>query len=155
PVSMDLSYTNLGRAVTSGVDVQVNWAMELATRGRLSVNVLGNYNLENVTQADPDVAEIDWVGTRGCALGLQCMGYDYRLFSTATYSRGPFSVSLRWQHWPSIESGNAATNPDTPFPGVPSSYDLFDLTGSHRLGDKYRLRMGIQNLFDKEPPLGG
>jgi iron complex outermembrane receptor protein len=155
PVSMDLSYTNLGRAVTSGVDVQVNWAMELATRGRLSVNVLGNYNLENVTQADPDVAEIDWVGTRGCALGLQCMGYDYRLFSTATYSRGPFSVSLRWQHWPSIESGNAATNPDTPFPGVPSSYDLFDLTGSYRLGDKYRLRMGIQNLFDKEPPLGG
>ena len=155
PVSMDLSYTNLGRAVTSGVDLQVNWGMQLATGGRVSVNVLGNYNLENITQAAPGLPEIDWVGTRGCALGLQCMGYDYRVFTTASYFRGPFSVSLRWQHWPSIKSGAAATNPNTPFSGVPTSYDLFDLTGSYRIGDKYRLRVGIQNLLDKEPPLAG
>ena len=155
PASMDLSYTNLGRAVTSGIDVQLNWSTRFANGGGLNLTLLGNRNLENITQAEPTIEEIDWAGTLGCALGLQCMGYDYRIFTTANYFRGPFSVSLRWQHWPSIKAAAAATNPDTDAIGVRSSYDLFALTGSYRIGDRYTLRFGIENLFDRKPPKSG
>ena len=35
------------------------------------------------------------------------------------------------------------------------SYDLFALSGSYQFGDKYTLRVGIENLFDTEPPITG
>ena len=154
PVSIDLSYTNEGRSVTSGVDLQLNWSTMLQSGG-LNLNVLANYNMENITQAADGLAEIDWAGTMGCALQLQCMGYDYRVFSTLNYTRGAWSASLRWQHWPSIKAAASATNPSTVLPGVTKSYDLFALSGSYSLGQRYLIRMGIENLFDKDPPLSG
>src|SRR5690606_6759183 len=110
--------------------------------GALNLNVLANYNIENITQVRPDQAEVDWAGTLGCALQLQCMGYDYRVFTTLSYFRGPFSASLRWQHWPSIEAGAAASNPATTAIGITSSYDLFALTGNYRFGDRYTISGG-------------
>ena len=35
------------------------------------------------------------------------------------------------------------------------SYQLFSLAGSYRFGDKYTLRMGIDNLLDELPPVTG
>src|SRR5205814_7643112 len=37
--------------------------------------------------------------------------------------------------------------------GVPSSYQLFSLAGSYRFGEKYTLRLGIDNLLDEDPPM--
>ncbi|HEY8518514.1 MAG TPA: TonB-dependent receptor [Gammaproteobacteria bacterium] len=153
-VSTDLSFTNEGRAKTSGVDLQLNW-QKMLRRGGINLNVLANYNIENITQARPDLPEIDWAGTDGCALQLQCMGYDYRVFTTVGYFQGPFTVSLRWQHWPSIKAAAYATNPQTPMLGVTTSYDLFALTGSYRINDRFTFRGGIENLFDRDPPRSG
>src|SRR5690606_38877711 len=151
---MSLSYTNQGRALTSGVDLQVDWTGEFGFGG-LSVNVLGNYNLENITQASDEVDEVDWVGTMGCELGLQCMGYDYRLFTTLSWFRGPFSTSLRWRYYPDIDSGAKARDPDTRFRGVHSSYSYFALTGRYQVTDNVSVQLGIENLFDAKPPWSG
>ncbi len=153
-VSTDLSYTNQGRAKTSGVDLQLNWNRQF-NWGGLNLNVLGNYNLASETQVRPDQDTIDWSGTTGCALQMQCMGYDYRVFTTLSYFNGPYSISLRAQYWPSIDSGAAATNPDTTIIGVTSSYAQFALSGSYRFADRYTLRAGIENLFDRIPPRSG
>jgi iron complex outermembrane recepter protein len=155
-VSLDLSYTNEGRALTSGMDVQLNWSSNFASRpGGINVNVLANYNLKNITQAAPEVAAVDWVGTRGCALQLQCMGYDYRVFTTFNYFRGPWNATVRWSHLPSIKAGAAATNPNTTAIGVRSSYDVFALTGSYRWNENIMFRLGIENLFNRKPPMAG
>ncbi len=153
PVSIDLSYTNEGRSITSGIDLQLNWSTRLANGSSLSLNVLANKNLENITQVAAVLPEIDWAGTEGCALQLQCMGYDYRLFSTFTYSKGPWTMSMRWQHWPSIKAAAYATTPTTVQTGVEDSYDLFALSASYNVGRKYSIRMGVENLFDTDPPL--
>src|SRR5690606_5063777 len=118
------SYGHKGRALTSGLDLQVDWSGQFDFGG-LSVNVLANYNMENITQASDDVDEIDWVGTSGCSLGLQCMGYDYRVFSTISWFTGPWSASLRWQYYPTIDSGTTATDPDSRSIGIHSSYSNF------------------------------
>ena len=34
------------------------------------------------------------------------------------------------------------------------SYHWFDLAGIYRFNDKLRLTAGVNNIFDKEPPLG-
>ncbi len=160
-ISVDATYTNEGRSLTEGIDVQVDWRGRFddvglaAIPGGLSLNVLASFNLSNTTQATPASNVIEWKGTQGCALQLQCMRYDYRVFTTLSYFTGPFNASLRWQHYPSVKSGAFATNPNTTAVGVPSSYNLFALSGSYRLENGIGLRAGIDNLFNKKPPLGG
>jgi iron complex outermembrane receptor protein len=157
--NIDLGFTNQGRAKVSGVDVQLNWTKMLANGG-FNLNLVGNYNLLSETQDRPDVNTVDYAGTDGCALQIQCQGYDYRLFTTVSYFRGPWNISLRHQYWPSILDGSYAkglppsTVPD-PYGGVDDSYQLFHLSAGYSFNDKYRLSFGIENLLDEKPPLTG
>jgi len=73
---------------------------------------------------------------------------------------------LRHQYWPSIlpaacglstagsqvASCNAAVATGG---GIKDSYQLFALSGSYQFKDRYTVRVGIENLFDKEPPMTG
>jgi iron complex outermembrane receptor protein len=157
--NIDLSFTNQGRAKVSGVDLQLNWAKPLAS-GIFNLNVATNVNIESETQDAPDADTVDYAGTDGCALQIECQGYDYRLFTTVNYARGPWSVTLRHQYWPSILDGSyatglpASTAPD-PHGGVDESYQLVYLGAGYSFNDRYRLTFGIDNLLDEEPPLTG
>jgi iron complex outermembrane recepter protein len=152
--SVDLFFTNQGWTQFSGIDLALNWRGSFDFGG-LSLNMAANYNLGEKTRATPTSTVIDWQGTMGCALGMQCQGYDYRVFTTASWFSGPYSVSLRNQFWPSIDAGASATNPNTTAVGVTSSYTLWDLNGGYRMGDRYTFRAGIQNVFGKLPPRAG
>jgi iron complex outermembrane recepter protein len=153
-VSTDLSFTNQGRAKATGIDVQLNWTRQFGWGG-LNLNAFGSYNLGAETQFSADQDTIDWAGTLGCALQMECMGYTYRVFTTLSYFNGPYAVSLRTQYWPSIKAGAAAINPNTTAIGVTTSYALFALSGSYRFGDRYTFRAGIENLLDRDPPRSG
>jgi outer membrane receptor protein involved in Fe transport len=161
--NIDLPYTNKGRAQVDGVDINLNWST-MALGGNFSLNSVMNYNLGSKTQDSPTSTTFDWAGTSGCALQIQCQGFTYRVFTTVNYFRNAWGVSLRHQYWPSINPGPCATPLSTPTAcsgaeatgtgfGVKSSYQLFSLSGSYRFGQKYTLRMGIDNLLDKDPPL--
>jgi iron complex outermembrane receptor protein len=168
--NIDLTYSNAGRAEVSGVDLQLNWTKMLGGGG-FNLNSVLNYAIKQETQDRPDLPTRDWVGTLGpCALQLQCQGYDYRIFTTASFFRDAWSIQLRHQYWPEALPG-ACASPVVPVQagqrydacqiarltgsGVNSTYQLFALSGSYRFGDRYTLSMGIENLFDEEQPLGG
>jgi outer membrane receptor protein involved in Fe transport len=157
PANVDLTYTNQGRAKVSGVDLQLNWLKTLANGG-FNLSLLANYNVESETQDQADAATIDWAGTLGCGLQIDCQGYDYRLFTTLNYFRGPWAASLRHQHWPEILDASCIAAPagtGCRYGGVQQSYQLFALSGSYAFREKYTLRFGIENLLDEEPPLRG
>ena len=134
--------------------------------GGLTLQAVANYNIKSETQDRDDLPVFDWAGTNGCALQIQCQGYDYRLFTTLGYFRGNWGMQLRHQYWPSIESGSCVTAPTSNAcryglpagfgpPGVDTDYQLFALSGNYSFTDRYTLRFGIENLFDEEPPLAG
>ena len=56
---------------------------------------------------------------------------------------------MRWTHLPSIEAAAAATGTTSTLPT--DSYDRFDLTGGFAFSDKWTMRYGVENLFDKPP----
>src|SRR5690606_7514126 len=58
-VSTDLSFTNQGRARTSGIDVQLNWSRQFGWGG-LNLNLLGSSALKSETQVRPDQDTVDW-----------------------------------------------------------------------------------------------
>jgi outer membrane receptor protein involved in Fe transport len=165
PSNIDRAYNNEGRVLVEGVDFQVNWNKMLASGG-LTLQAVANYNIKSETQDREDMPALDWTGTNGCALQIQCQGYDYRLFTTVGYFRGNWGMQLRHQYWPSIKSGSCVTAPASAGctyglpagfgpPGVDTDYQLFALSGNYDFRDRYSLRFGVENLFDEEPPMAG
>jgi outer membrane receptor protein involved in Fe transport len=155
--NLDLTFTNQGQATVSGVDLQLN-GMTMVGNGGLNFSFVANYNLESTTQDRPGLSTIDWAGTRGCALQIQCQQYEYRLFSTVSYATGPWTATLRHQFWPSLLDASYAegvTGPPNPLGNINDDYQLFYLGGSFRFNDTYNLTFGIENLLDEDPPLVG
>ncbi|MGZ3276088.1 MAG: TonB-dependent receptor domain-containing protein [Caulobacteraceae bacterium] len=151
-------YVNLGGIKTSGVDVQFDWSVDfkdsgLGLPGGLSANFVMNWLDRYAYQASPTGGFVNYAGTTGNATtgGVQ---FKYRTYTTFTYFDGPGTLGISWQHLPSTKSSDHVTNPASTLLPV-DSYDLFDLFASWKITDGYRVRAGVDNLFDKEPPVVG
>lgn len=148
------TYFNNGAFKTSGIDAQFDWAFDLG-KGRFALNSIFNYLIEmKSTELAGAIPMVDYAGTLGGVNinGLNGGFYRWKLFTTVTYGIGPVDLSLQWQHLPKIRSANAAANPATTYVGAPA-YDLFNLSGSFTVTDSASIRFGVDNLFDKAPPL--
>ncbi|BBC73383.1 conserved hypothetical protein [Altererythrobacter sp. B11] len=149
------TFYNNGRFRTSGVDVQLDWSADIGP-GRMSLNSVFNYLIEMKAAELPTDAMLDYAGSQGPnSNGLNGNSYRYKVLTTVGYSLGGAYLGLQWRHLPSIRSQTSVTVPTTSVQGVTSSYDLFNLQGSYALSDTINLRFGVDNLFNKAPPLSG
>jgi outer membrane receptor protein involved in Fe transport len=183
-VSTLVSYANQAKVWTSGVDFAVNWSADLADMGMASVpgslnlsvqgTWLDTYKTKQSSEAfDP---KIEWKGTNGPQLSSFNGGsYKYRLFTNIGYNLPAFGVNLRWQYLPSVKPGTVAINEAkiannaavaAGAPGLilgyqpntvldTKAYSMFGLSGYWNISDTLSMRFGIDNLFDKSPPLTG
>ncbi|HEY6817039.1 MAG TPA: TonB-dependent receptor [Croceibacterium sp.] len=150
--NFDVTYVNAGQVDISGIDLQLDWALE-AGPGTITLNSIFNYYLHYKSRELASNPFVDYVGTLGTAQnGLNPGAFEYRVLTTLGYSFGPARVALQWQHLPSVEPEAAAVAPTT-FEGYPA-YNLFNLNSSYELNDKINLRFGVDNLFNKAPPIG-
>jgi outer membrane receptor protein involved in Fe transport len=151
------SYNNLGASNFEGVDAQITWSHQLEGGGSLNVNSSLTYNLHEKTRDRPDLPESDWTDAGGqgnCSLQLQCLNYQYRIFSTVGYGRGMWNLNFTHQYWPDLPNLACRTNPLSQgcvYNSLPA-YSLFSAATNVRFGDRYTLRVGIENLLDEEPP---
>ena len=154
--NVDRTFTNEGRALMSGVDLQLNWSRPLG-KGNFSLQSVANYNLNSITQDRPSLAEVEHAGYDDCSLQIQCQRYDYRVFSQFSYFQGSWNLSLRHQYWPELQNGSCRTNlqSNACINSSMPNYQLFALTGGYSFADKYRLGVGIENLLDEDPPCVG
>ncbi len=115
-------FFNFGSIKTSGVDVQLDWASELADLplthalpGAINLNVVVNWLAHYDVQTTPGGAVTDYAGTVNGGGGSQ---FRYRTYTTLTYSEGPASLGMRWRHLPSAKDGSYALDPTTLTKGV-------------------------------------
>src|SRR5690606_28173441 len=99
--------------------------------GQMAISSQITVPVDRTTQDGPTAPVRDWVGTQGCEFGLDCSGYDYQTFTTFSYFTGPWSASLRWNHYPTIKPAAYATNPETRVRGVFEDYDIFSVSASY------------------------
>jgi len=159
--AVQLAYTNTGAFKTEGLDVQFDWNVDLkeaglGVPGRFSVNSVFNYLF--TMKSSPFYSGVptasqtpfrEYAGTlQQPDAGLSGNGnYRWKMFNTFSYSLDAFRIGLQWQHLPAIRSGTTNT-------GAPA-YDVFGLNGSVKVMDNAVIRLGVDNLFDKAPPLIG
>jgi len=154
-----VNYSNLGRVETSGIDLQADWGVTFRDAGinlpgTFSVNSNFTYLLRFATTPDQFVIPLtDYAGTTGGGeVGTQAGSYRWKLFNRFNYNLDKFGISLQWQHKPRIAHVTSVTQTNGTIKGAPA-YDLFSLSGSYSFARDMTIRFGIDNLFDKAPPL--
>ncbi|HEX8192452.1 MAG TPA: TonB-dependent receptor [Allosphingosinicella sp.] len=158
PFVVSANNANLSSLTTEGIDFQVDYSLPMgfsmtgAGESRLNFFFLGNYSWENnftpLVDLPDDVVE--------CAgrFGLNCGNPTprWKWSSRLSLIDGPVTTSLRWRHVGASTDDDDETDFNVERIGA---YDLFDLSFSVNAGDHLTLNFGVNNLFDKRPPVLG
>ena len=167
---------NIGFLKTSGVDFEANWRVPLTDWGMESI---GGLDLSfqgtwlRTLETDPGIPALD-ANSNIVATSFDCAGFfgtpstcgtpnpewRHRLRVTWTTPLDGFGISVSWRYYGAVDNEGHSTNPYLQGPLFPedesiSAQSYFDLSATWRVKDNYTLRMGVNNIFDKEPPLIG
>jgi len=153
---VDVSLINAARVEVRGVDLAARYDVGLGDRGDVTLNLALTHVLETTRQNSADTGAVDCAGLVGniCARPT----HEWRWIQTTDWSLGPWSAQLRWQFLSEIEQDAIELRGVDPSNfGRPSigSEHYFDLTGGYRVSEAVKLRAGITNLLDNEPPVVG
>jgi outer membrane receptor protein involved in Fe transport len=158
---VELFTTNLKYLQAEGIEVQANFGFDMGGAGSLTFNAYINKYLTQESQSSDVSDVIDCKGRYGTQCGNPLP--SVRWLQTTTWAKGPFDVSLSWNHLgsTSIEPTQSADNDGDgnsdvfePFQTI-GSYDYFDLSGSWSVGEWMTVRAYIANVTDEEPPVVG
>jgi outer membrane receptor protein involved in Fe transport len=151
--NITMQYSNQGKIDISGIDAQLDWSAPIGP-GTVNLNVVASYFIHYKVAELASNPFTDYTGTFGTtAAGLSGAAFEWRTLTTLGYTLGKASLSVQWQHTPSVEDSSEALF-STPTTGGPA-YDLFALNGSYSITDNVTFRFTVDNLFNKRPPLTG
>jgi outer membrane receptor protein involved in Fe transport len=143
---VDTPFFNLGTLTTQGIDITVSYFKDIGP-GTLAFNSNMSFLDSYEYQVAPGDRIIDATGTldRG---GL----FEFQHLTRLGYSWDNFNLGVSWRHLDSARTAGAAQSPNTTAIG-PGSYDVMNFNAGISIGDRYSVRLGIDNLFDEEPEL--
>lgn len=158
---------NIGALDVRGLDFTASYSLMLG-EGRLSTSLMGTYMLEkkySPMQTDSTVA-YDCVGNVSpqCAgAGTNAVTPEWRHVVTVRYMIDRYTAGLRWRYLGKLsyedprkfrEGQELTQDKLLQGKGGVNAYNWFDVNGSVALGPA-TLTAGVNNIFDKEPPLVG
>ena len=149
--------TNLAYLQAEGVEVGASAGVDLGVfmgqPSELNFGLNVNYYLANESQSDPTLSVIDCLGYYGTDCGNPTP--EWRFNQRGTWAIGPVQLSYMWRYL-----GESSIEPDqiagtfAAFRSI-DAYNYFDLTATYDVTDSARLTVGVENVFDKEPPVLG
>ncbi len=146
-----LQKENQGRLKTSGFDFGVDYKTAASANGRFSINMSGTLVLDYDRQfgpLEPDRSNV------GLFLNDQVI-QKWRHRISFGYDVGSLSLTLANQYSSSYTDQNTTYEPISgallPSRRV-SAYSLWDLTGSYAISKQVKVRVGVLNLLDTDPP---
>jgi len=143
-LSIDSRLRNIGSLDTSGFDLSANWRSAESRWGRVGVSINGTYVMDYTTRED-NAQEVDGAGVFANDQVVQ----RWRHTLSFDYDIGAWSATLQQTFYSRYRDQNP--NPDGSERTV-KAYQLWDLTGSYAVSKQLKLRGGIKNLFDTNPP---
>jgi iron complex outermembrane recepter protein len=153
---------NLGTAVNSGIDVQMNYHFDLPTGyGGLSFALNGSYLLHDETQPLPGAHTYDCAGL----FGETCQTVNPRwhhLLRMTWDTPWEFSTSITWRYIGSVSQDNNSGDPTLHFAtwgaydyynATIPAYNYLDLQATWNVNKILQIRAGANNVLDKDPPV--
>ncbi len=153
---------NLGIALNSGVDVQLNYKLDLPrSLGDLAFGLNGTYLLHNETTPLPGSPTYDCAGL----FGFTCQTVNPRwrhVLRTTWETPWHVSTSLTWRYIGAVSEDNDSSDPTLHFSTfngydyvnakIPA-FNYLDLEATWNVNAIVQIRAGANNLLDRDPPL--
>jgi iron complex outermembrane recepter protein len=153
---------NLGTAVSSGIDLQLNYGHELPPGfGSLAFALNGAYLLHDEAQPLPGAHTYDCAGL----FGFTCQTINPRwhhILRTTWHSPWDVSASLTWRFIGSTTQDNNTGDRTLHFSTWGAydyfnaklpSYNYLDLEATWNVNKILQIRAGANNVLDKDPPI--
>ena len=151
---------NLGGLKTSGMDFTADYFMKLPAYGNLKFNFTGTLLKKNITEPIPGLGEFDCTGLHGANCGVPSPKWRSK-FRTSWETPWNLDVAVTWRHIDKVSQEGTSSNAQLANSGIApadrelKAMDYIDLAASYAVTKKIMLRAGINNLFDKDPPISG
>jgi len=154
---------NTGYLHTTGYDFEVDYRIKLADMylpdwGSLAFNFVGTYTEKFADQPVTGGGHYDCAGLYGPVCGNPTPHWRHKLRVTWS-TPWNFDISGQWRYLGGVKLDTNEGNPllangyhDVVDKDIPD-YNYFDLTGNWRVKDGLTFRAGVNNLFDKDPPI--
>ena len=140
-----LKKENQGRMKTSGFDVEANWRGVETGAGRFGASISGSYVQEYKRQFGKLEPLVDNVGR---FLNDQVI-QRWRHRASIDWSRGAFGLTLGNTHYSGYTDDSYLQDAA---PRRVEAYSIWDISGSWAVTSQLRLRAGVQNLANTDPP---
>jgi outer membrane receptor protein involved in Fe transport len=164
---------NAGRLRNSGIDVDLSYSTQPSSWGRFSFGFTGSYLIEEKTEVlqhnnDGTLTSLgfyDCKGFYGDSCGNSGSGgqpspkWRHRLRATWESPDGGIAISGNWRYIGGTKWQGQDTNPLDPLAGSGGPFDrikpysYFDLAVTFEVEKRFEFRMGVNNMFDKDPPI--
>jgi outer membrane receptor protein involved in Fe transport len=152
---------NLGMRKTSGIDVSSNFRQKLGDgMGSFDLALTGTWLKEFVQQDAPGMGTYDCAGLFGPSCGTPLPTWRHKLRGTWS-TPWQVDVALTWRFINEVKlsgtSDNTLLHDKTVQPGdaVFGRQNYLDVAANWNISKVFALRGGINNLLDRDPPLGG
>ncbi|MGO8829226.1 MAG: TonB-dependent receptor domain-containing protein [Steroidobacteraceae bacterium] len=172
------SLANVGELEERGVDIDLAYSFDIGKFGKLHFGVVGTYLDEY--EVTPIAANSSTAYNCGGLYGLACSSTSAGAGTPVFHWRDTFrttwstpwqglDVSVAWRYYSAVKIEQLSANPNlAAAPGATianggiSNTDAFlpsvtyiDLTASMKVTDKVSVRLGVNNLLDRAPPVIG
>ena len=151
---------NEGDLATRGLDIKGSYRQQLPQAGSLLFSLEGTILNALAVTPIPGFGSYDCVGYFGNSCGGASPKWRHVLNATWTTPWDGLDLTLRWRYIGSDVSEQTSSNPFLHTAGGPfvpteniAAFNYIDLTGVFNLGKNFRLQLGVNNVFDKAPPL--
>ncbi|WP_129782345.1 TonB-dependent receptor domain-containing protein [Peristeroidobacter soli] len=158
------TFENIGEISTSGIDFDVSYAFDIGAAGRLGLDFVGTL-LDSLEFTPQQGVTYDCAGLYGSVCLVPAPEWRHKFDATWRTPWAGIDVTLSWRYFDEVKRDAEDSNEFLSFLGqvdgkLPTdsrlgSRSYFDLIGSMTLADRYTLRLGVNNLLDKDPPLNG
>jgi len=148
---------NTGSLKTSGIDLTADYTLGIGALGKLNLNMVGTRLISQESEPLKGLGSYDCKGLYGYTCGQPNPKWRHVMRTTWSMPQGA-SVSVSWRHIDEVKLSSLSDN--TFLAGTPSvinrkisAYNYIDLAGTVAVGEGLQLRAGVNNLFDKDPPV--
>jgi outer membrane receptor protein involved in Fe transport len=155
---VDATRRNIGQLATRGIDMALNYKFDIGAESSLALGFNGTYMIDSKQQFANVLRTYECAGK----VGKTCLNPQPRWAWTQTtaYETGPLLVQLTWRHIGPLENDtltvgyNLGSPTDFVVPRI-GAHDYFDLAARFKVNENFVFRFGVDNLFDKDPPVVG
>ncbi|MDP5213112.1 TonB-dependent receptor [Pseudoalteromonas tunicata] len=143
---------NIGGRTWEGVDVTAAYKMDLG-EGALNFDINGYYSMKK--EVEPILGDAGLAYDCSGKVSTDCFASPkWRHTANVSYLRDGWRVGVKWRFYGDVEYDGSADTSLVDNGGI-DSYNFIDVSGSYSYNEYLTVTGGINNIFDKEPPMVG